>query len=310
MAQTSPQKPNDGRSTSKPAAHPASDHATIISLKPGLYLVATPIGNLRDITLRALDILNSVDAIACEDTRITGKLLQHYGIQTPTLPYHDHNAPRQRPALLARLAAGARVALVSDAGTPLISDPGYKLVRNVVQQGGHVEAIPGASALLTGLSVAGLPTDRFLFAGFPPAKTAARQRFFAALANIDATLVFYESGPRLAASLSDMQACFGDRPAAVARELTKRFEDVVRDRLPSLVAEYGARPAPKGEIVVILGPSEDSAEDHDIDALLRTAMEGQSLKDAAALVATATGGSKRDIYQRALALARQRPDTS
>src|SRR5712692_10516305 len=194
------------------------------ALTGGLYLVATPIGNLRDITVRALEVLAAADLIACEDTRVTRKLLDHYGIATPLTPYHDHNAAQARPKLLARLAAGAALALVSDAGTPLISDPGFKLVRKAAAAGIPVTAVPGASALLAALTVAGLPTDRFLFVGFLPAKSAARRRALREIASVKASLVLYETAPRLGPALEDMAAMLGDRPAAVARELTKLHE--------------------------------------------------------------------------------------
>src|SRR6201987_4738194 len=201
-------------------------------LAPGLYLVATPIGNLRDISLRALEILAAADVIACEDTRVTRKLLWHSAMPTPLTPYHDHNAATARPKLIARLAEGARVALVSDAGTPLVSDPGYRLVRAAQAAGHPVTTAPGASAVLAGLAVAGQPPDRFFFEGFLPAKEAARRTRIAELARIPATLVLFETGPRLAAALADLAAGFGAREAAVCRELTKLYEEVRRGELP------------------------------------------------------------------------------
>src|SRR5499427_2963268 len=207
-------------------------------LAPGLHLVATPIGNLRDVSLRALEILAAADVIACEDTRVTRKLLSHYGIATPLTPYHDHNAATARPKLIARLAAGARVALVSDAGTPLVSDPGYRLVRATQAAGHPVTAAPGASAVLAALSVAGLPTDRFFFEGFLPAKEAARRTRIAELARIPATLVLFETGPRLAAALADLAAGLGEREAAICRELTKMHEEVRRGSLSELARTY------------------------------------------------------------------------
>src|SRR5215467_7638422 len=203
-------------------------------LVAGLYLVATPIGNLRDVSLRALEILAAADVIACEDTRVTRKLLSHYGIATPLTPYHDHNAATARPKLIARLAQGARVALVSDAGTPLVSDPGYRLVSETQAAGHPVTAAPGASAVLAALSVAGLPTDRFFFEGFLPAKEAARRTRIAALARIPATLVLFETGPRLAAGLADLAEGLGDREATICRELTKLHEEVRRGSLSEL----------------------------------------------------------------------------
>ena len=220
------------------------------SCKPsaGLYLVATPIGNTGDITVRALELLKSCDAIACEDTRVTAKLLTRFGIRTPMLPYHEHNAAQMRPQLLARLAAGQVLALVSDAGTPLISDPGYKLVRACIEAGVAVTALPGANALLTALQLSGLPSDRFLFCGFLPNKTAARRAAIAELAAVPATLVMYESAQRLAGLLADLAEELGPRPAAMARELTKLFEEVRRGSLPELAAHYAAAGPPKGEV--------------------------------------------------------------
>ncbi len=276
-------------------------------LAPGLYLVATPIGNARDITLRALDTLRAARIIAAEDTRVTGKLLQRYGIATPLMPYHDHNAAEMRPRILARLAQGEAVALVSDAGMPLISDPGYKLVRAVVEAGHGVTAVPGASAALTGLVLSGLPTDRFLFAGFLDAKGGPRRRALAELAAVPATLVLFEAGPRLAESLADMAAVLGDRPVAVARELTKKFEEVRRGRLAGLAAAYGGEPPPKGELVVVIGPPEAAAAPVSMDALLAEALGRMSVRDAADTVAAATGQPRRVVYARALALARREP---
>ena len=225
-------------------------------LAPGLYLVATPIGNLRDITLRALEVLAGVDLVLAEDTRVSGKLLAAHDISAKLDRYDEHSAQRARPKILAALAAGARVALISDAGTPLVSDPGYRLVMEAVAQGSEVFPIPGASAVMAALTVAGLPTDRFLFAGFPPPKSAARKTFFGELAAIRATLIFFEGGSRLAASLKDMAQVLGPREAAVARELTKLHETVIRGSLDDLAADIRFA-APKGEIVVVVGPGEE-----------------------------------------------------
>ncbi|HYM33546.1 MAG TPA: 16S rRNA (cytidine(1402)-2'-O)-methyltransferase [Candidatus Cybelea sp.] len=275
--------------------------------KPGLYLVATPIGNAADITLRALDILRGVDLIACEDTRVTGKLLARYGIATSMQPYHEHNAQRMRPVLLRRLSEGAAIALVSDAGTPLVSDPGFKLVRAAIDAGAAVTALPGPSAALAALSVAGLPTDRFFFAGFLPAKSAQRRRALSELAGIKATLVVLESAQRLGESLADMAAVLGPRPAAVARELTKLYEEVRRAPLPELAQHYAAAGPPKGEIVVVIGPpGEAEVEERDIDADLKAALARVSLKQAVADVTAASGLPRRVVYARALALANQR----
>ncbi|MHA1536530.1 MAG: 16S rRNA (cytidine(1402)-2'-O)-methyltransferase [Alphaproteobacteria bacterium] len=270
---------------------------------PGLYIVATPIGNLRDVTLRALDILAAADVIAAEDTRITGRLLKAYGIETASIPYHDHNAARARPGLMARLEGGAIVALVSDAGTPLISDPGFKLVEACVQAGISVYAAPGASALLAGLGVAGLPTDRFYFAGFLPPKQAARRKALDEIALVPGTLIFYESARRLAASLADMAAVLGERRASVARELTKRFEEVVRGSLGELAARYAGSGPPKGEIVIVVGPpARNEVSELEIDRALLAALDGASVKDAAADVAAAFGLPRRRLYERALVL--------
>jgi 16S rRNA (cytidine1402-2'-O)-methyltransferase len=279
------------------------DGAPDRTLDPGLYLAATPIGNLRDVTLRVLDALDAADCIACEDTRVTGRLLAAHGLKRPLVAYHDHNAARVRPQLLRRLRAGETVVLVSDAGTPLVSDPGFRLVREAVAAGVPVHALPGPSAPLAALVVSGLPSDRFLFAGFLPPRTAARRRALEGLAGVDATLVLFESGRRLAAALADMADVLGDRPAAVARELTKLFEEVVRDRLPALARRYAEGAPPKGEIVVVIGPPEDTADAaEDVDALLVRALAEMPLRDAAASVAAATGAPKRAVYQRALAL--------
>src|SRR5882672_11089852 len=229
-------------------------------LVAGLYLVATPIGHLRDISLRALDVLAAADAIACEDTRVTRKLLDRYGIATPLTPYHDHNAKQARPKLLARIADGAAIALVSDAGTPLVSDPGYKLVRAARAAGHVVTAVPGASAVLAALSVAGLPSDRFAFEGFLPPKQAARRTRIAELARVPATLILFESGPRLAAALTDLATLLGPREAAICRELTKMHEEVRRGDLAELARHYASVAEPRGEIVIVIGPPGEAAE--------------------------------------------------
>jgi 16S rRNA (cytidine1402-2'-O)-methyltransferase len=258
-------------------------------------------------TQRAIDTLKSVDVIACEDTRVTGVLLQRFGISTPTLPYHDHNADRMRPQLLARMQAGEAVALVSDAGTPLISDPGYKLVRDCADAGIAVVPLPGASALLAALVVAALPTDRVLFAGFLPAKSGARREALMEFKTLQATLVFYESPQRIAESLADMAAVLGSRTAAVCRELTKLYEEVRRGALPDLAAAYGAQDTPKGEIVVVVeGAAKEqvSIGANDIDQALRDALTTMSLRDAATAVAEALNQPRRAVYARALVLAK------
>jgi 16S rRNA (cytidine1402-2'-O)-methyltransferase len=273
-------------------------------LAAGLYLVATPIGNLGDITLRALQALAGADLIACEDTRVTRRLLDRYAIATPLTPYHDHNAAQARPGLLRRLAEGAAVALVSDAGTPLISDPGFKLVRAAQEAGHLVTALPGASAVLTALTVAGLPTDQFFFEGFLPPKQAARRARIAELALLPATLVVFESGPRSAAALADLAAGLGaEREAALCRELTKLHEEIRRGDLKTL-AEACAGEQPRGEIVIVIAPPAAPLPTGagESETLLRNALERLSLKDAVAEVAQATGRRRREIYQNALAL--------
>ena len=276
------------------------------SLPGGLYLVATPIGNLRDITLRALEVLTAAEVIACEDSRVTFKLVDHYAIATPLTPYHEHNAVEARPKLLARLAAGEAVALVSDAGTPLISDPGYKLVREASQAGFPVHAIPGASAVLSALSVAALPTDRFFFEGFLPPKQVSRQKRIAALARIPATLIFFETGPRLAEALADLAGGLGAREAAICRELTKMHEEVRRGPLDELAKSEGET---RGEFVIVVAPPDDSEPAGDVDELLRQALTRVSVKDAVGEVASATGMPRREVYQRALELAKDDGET-
>jgi len=270
---------------------------------PGLYLVATPIGNLGDITLRALELLAGADVIACEDTRVTRKLTERYGISTPLTPYHEHNAAQVRPKLLTRLAEGQAVALVSDAGTPLISDPGYKLVREASEAGYTVTSSPGSSAVLAALSVAALPTDRFFFEGFLPPKQGARQKRIAALANIPATLVLFEGGSRVAAALADLAGALGTRAATICRELTKLHEEIKRGDLTTLAHEYSEGGETRGEFVIVIAPPDaDEGNADDLDDLLRAALARVSVKEAVAEVATATGRARREVYQRALAL--------
>lgn len=271
---------------------------------PGLYVTATPIGNAADITARALDLMARCDLLLCEDTRVTAKLLAIHNISVKTAPYHDHNAAEMRPRILRRLEAGEAIMLVSDAGTPLVSDPGLKLVQEAVAAGHHVTALPGASSVLAALTLAALPTDRFFFAGFTPSKQEARRKELAELAVIPATLVFLESANRLAAALGDMAAALGDRPAAVARELTKKFEEVRRGSLAELAAHYAEAGPPKGEIVIVVGPPEKRVAlcAHEIDAMIENALARTSLKDAVAEVVSVTGLPRRDIYARALEL--------
>jgi 16S rRNA (cytidine1402-2'-O)-methyltransferase len=276
----------------------------------GLYLVATPIGNLGDVTLRALETLAGVEVVACEDSRVTRRLFERYGITTPLMTYHDHNAETARPKILARLEAGAAVALVSDAGTPLISDPGYKLVQAAVAAGHPVIALPGASAVLAALTASGLPTDRFFFEGFLPPRETARRARLDELAAMPATLVFFETGPRIAAMLGDVAAAFGVRPAAVCRELTKLHEEIRRGDLGELARAYAGDAETRGEFVVVVGPpaKAEGVDAIDLDAMLRHALATASLKDAVEAVAAATGEKRRIVYQRALALTKKDGD--
>jgi len=272
-------------------------------LAPGLYVAATPIGNARDITLRALAALKACDAIAAEDTRVTAKLLAIHGVSKPLFAYNDHNAARERPRLIARLGHGERIVLVSDAGTPLISDPGYKLVREALRLGIHVEALPGASALLTALVISGLPTDRFLFAGFLPARTGERRNVLSELKSVPASLVFFESPQRLAESLADLAQILGGRDAAVCRELTKLHEETRRGHLDALAAAYADSPPPKGEVTIIVAPSPTREPDRaHAEALLEKALAFMPVRAAADLVADALNTSRRTLYERALAL--------
>ncbi|MCK9540433.1 MAG: 16S rRNA (cytidine(1402)-2'-O)-methyltransferase [Novosphingobium sp.] len=271
------------------------------SLPAGLYIVATPIGNLGDVTLRAVDVLSRVDAVACEDTRVTGKLLNHLGIKRELVRYDDHAGDADRERLLARLATQS-IALVSDAGTPLISDPGYRLVRAAREAGLAVTSLPGPSAATMAITLSGLPSDRFLFAGFLPAKDKARRDVLEELGTVRATLVFYETAPRLLDSLAAIAAVLPGREVAVARELTKRFEEC-RSGAPDALAEYYAAYPPKGEIVLMIGPPGDGArQDFDVDALLREALEQAKPSQAAASVAKLTGQDRKALYARAMEL--------
>jgi 16S rRNA (cytidine1402-2'-O)-methyltransferase len=279
-------------------------------LAAGLHVVATPIGNLGDITLRALWVLRHVDRILCEDTRVTARLLAHFGIEKPLEAYHDHNADRVRPAILAALRQGAKLALVADAGTPLVADPGFKLVRAALAEDLPVTAAPGPSAALTALILSGLPPDRFLFAGFLPPRSAARRRALADWAALEATLIFFEGPSRLAAALADLAEILGDRRnAAVARELTKLHEEVRRGPLAVLAEHYRQSGAPRGEAVIVVGPPAEgaptaaAAAEGDIDArLCELRRAGLSLRDAVARLAAETGIARRTLYDRALAL--------
>jgi 16S rRNA (cytidine1402-2'-O)-methyltransferase len=290
--------------TASPSKSRASD--TSRAFASGLYVVATPIGNASDITLRALELLRSCDAILVEDSRVTAKLLAIHGISRPLLVYNDHTADQVRERIVERLRRGEVLALVTDAGTPLVSDPGFRLVRAVADEGLKVVPLPGASALLAALVVAGLPSDRFLFAGFLPPKSAARRAELHELARIPATLVFYESPQRIGESLHDMADQLGDRPAAVLRELTKMHEEARRGSLRALSEHYQGIES-KGEIVVVVGPpsEEVATSGGDIDARLRDEMTRASLKEAVAIVAAETGLPRREVYARALALTRE-----
>jgi 16S rRNA (cytidine1402-2'-O)-methyltransferase len=289
-----------------PRSQAAAERA---KLAPGLYVTATPIGNLSDVTLRAISVLASADLVLCEDTRVTRRLLDRYGLRPQLLAYHEHNAASVRPRVLAKLGEGASVALVSDAGTPLVSDPGYKLVTAAIEAGHKVFPVPGPSAALAALVAAGLPTDRFFFEGFLPPKSGQRKTRIRELAAIPATLVLYETGPRLAASLKDLADGLGARDAAVCRELTKAFEEVRRGTLDALAAHYEEAGEPKGEIVIVVAPPNEADTEISADALddqISAALKSLSVKDAADTVAEATGMKRRAVYQRALELAGQR----
>ena len=271
-------------------------------LDPGLYIVPTPIGNLGDLSPRAADILRRADVIAVEDSRVTAGLLRHIGTKTPMVPYHDHSAEGVRPALIARMATEA-VALVSDAGTPLISDPGFKLVRDARAAGHLVVTIPGPCAAVAALTLAGLPTDRFLFVGFLPSKLHARAEAIAEVATIRATLVMYESGPRLGACLAALLEGLGDREAAVTREISKKFEEAVTGTLSTLAARYADAP-PRGEIVIVVAPPGEAppASAEDGDAALVEALTRLSTGQAASEVAKKLGLDRKALYARALEL--------
>ncbi len=278
--------------------HPEQNRKKIAG---GLYIVSTPIGNLGDMTVRGREILEQADIIACEDTRVTGKLLARFQIKSPTISYHDHNEQKILPQLLDRLAEGQIVALVSDAGTPLISDPGYRLVKKAADAGHMVCPIPGASAILAALASAGLPTDRFMFVGFLPGKTQARQKILKELSGVKATLVFYESAKRLKDSLRDILDVLGDRQAAVCRELTKLFEEIHRGNLAGLVTHYDQADRPKGEIVIVIGPPEETeAATDQLDEALTHALAHLSVKEAVASVTYTLGLKRKQVYARAL----------
>jgi 16S rRNA (cytidine1402-2'-O)-methyltransferase len=275
-----------------------------IPMKPGFYLVATPIGNLRDITFRALDVLSSVDFIICEDTRVTGKLMNAYGFKKKMQVYNDHSTDHQRERLIEAVSQGKSIAVLSDAGTPLVSDPGYKLVRNAVAEGLYVTSIPGPNAALPALQLSGLPTDQFSFLGFLPPKTTARQNALKKWEASPGSLIMYETGPRLLNSLQDMRIVLGNRDAAVMRELTKMYEEVRRGTLADLILHYSKKGAPKGEIVVVLGHAvAEVISTESIEKQLLKALDKMSVRDAAEMVAQSTGKSKKTIYTLALKLA-------
>ncbi len=273
------------------------------SASPGSFtIVGTPIGNLGDLSPRGQAALAAADVIYCEDTRVTGKLCAHFGIKTPCRAYHEHNAEALRPRILEALNAGQAVALVSDAGMPLISDPGYKLVQAVIAEGLEPQVVPGPTAATTALVLAGLPSDRFMFAGFLPPKSGARRKALSELAQVPGSLIFYEGPSRLAAMLADAGEALGNRPAAVSRELTKLYEETRRGRLAELAQHYAEAGPPKGEIVVLIGPPAggDEPSEDELDAMLRRALAENSLKDAVAYVTNVSGTKKKLVYERAL----------
>jgi 16S rRNA (cytidine1402-2'-O)-methyltransferase len=299
-----------------PDAEPGSAHRTFLiggqtlnapKPVPGLYLVATPIGNLGDVTLRALETLAGVDIIACEDTRITRRLAERYGISAELKPYHEHNAVMARPKILEKLAQGASIALVSDAGTPLISDPGFKLVREVCAAGHAVIAVPGASSVLTALSVAALPTDRFFFEGFLPPRQQARRSRLTELSRIDATLVMFESGNRISDTLRDLADIMGERDAAICRELTKLHEEVSRAPISEL-AKTADTLETRGEFVLVIGPPAEGEKimaESELDEVLRASLKRDSVKDAVAYAVEVSGRPRREVFARALELAKE-----
>lgn len=300
------QIPQDISSSNKQSTAMKTEQAApkAVPMKPGLYLVATPIGNLRDITFRALDVLSSVDLIVCEDTRVTGKLVSAYGFKKKMQVYNDHSTDQQREELIQTVTDGKSIAVLSDAGTPLVSDPGYKLVRSAIETGLYVTSIPGPNAALPALQLSGLPTDQFSFLGFLPPKQAARQTVLRKWEETPGTLVFYETGPRLIQSLQDMHEILGNRDAAVMRELTKMYEEAQRGTLSDLISHYTEKSAPKGEIVIVVGRgTAEEVSGESIEEQLKKALESMSVRDAAEVVAKATGKPKKAIYTLALKLA-------
>lgn len=276
-----------------------------VLLRPGLYIISTPIGNLRDITLRALDTLAAVDVVICEDTRVSGKLLDFYGLKKPLHSYNDHNAAGKRDGILEKLQGGGRVALISDAGTPLVSDPGYKLVRECFERGIAVTSLPGANAPLTALQLSGLPSDAFSFIGFLPNKSGARKKHLEEWKNVPGTLLAFETGPRLEGSLADIEAVLGNRDVAVVREMTKMFEESRRGSVSELLAHYKEKGAPKGEIVIVMAPPAVAEDDEAaLEAKLRKALKTMSTKEAATFVADMTGAKRKVLYEMALRLSK------
>jgi 16S rRNA (cytidine1402-2'-O)-methyltransferase len=300
---TAPASDRKGNCPTAPSKRPYNEASEGTKPLSGLIVTATPIGNLGDITVRAVETLRAVDVIACEDTRVTRRLLQRYDISTKTVTYHEHNADRVRPRLIKKLSCGDAIALVSDAGTPLISDPGYKLVQEAIDAGISVTSLPGPTAMITALTVSGLPTDRFLFAGFLPNRSVARRRVLDTLQSVNASLIFYESPRRLGAVLGEMADILGPRDCAVGRELTKRFEEVIRGPVNELASQFTNAQTPRGEVVIILGPPklEHITEDA-LDGAIILALSQNSLRDAVDQVSAQTGASRRDVYRRALSL--------
>ena len=268
----------------------------------GLYIVATPIGNLGDITLRGLDILRLADLILCEDTRVSGNLLSHYGIKKPLLSYNDHNAAERRPEVFSAIENGKKIALISDAGTPLVSDPGYKLVREALDMGFYVTTIPGASSILSALCLSGLPSDQFFFGGFLPTKSEALRKHIASLAKVPATLIFFESARRLEESLAALQECLSDRQAAVVREITKLYEESRRGKLSELLANIQQNGTPKGEVVIVIAPpqAEEALASQNTEEQLTLLLNSHSVKEAASILAEQTGKPRKEIYAQAL----------
>lgn len=281
----------------------SSDDPSIVNLKAGLYLVATPIGNLKDITFRALEILSHVDLVLCEDTRVTIKLFNAYGLKKKLRSYNDHNEMRQIEEVISYISQGHSVALVSDAGMPLISDPGYKLVRNCLSRDIFVTSLPGANSVLTALQLSGLPSDNFCFLGFLPNKSAAREAYLLQWKSVNATLIAFETAPRLLASLQDMHNVFGVREVAIIREMTKMFEEIKKGSFSYLISYYQEHGLPKGEVVVVIGAAPPKvATDDEITHYLREALVTMKTKEAASFIAEMLGVPRKDVYQRALAL--------